>query len=177
MAVAAMRAWTLEDLDRLPDDGNTYEVVRGELFVTPAPSRQHQRIIARLARILHPYVDEQQLGLVHQARSVVRRKGSETEPDLFVSQDHGEQDWAAAPTPSLVVEVFSLTTWRRDLDQKRKYYLEDVGVPVYWMVDPRERRVTVARPDTQDLVVDGLLTWEPAGATRPLIVDLTALFV
>ena len=48
-----MRAWTLEEVHRLPDDGNKYELVRGELFVTPA-TVDHETIIARLARVLEP---------------------------------------------------------------------------------------------------------------------------
>ena len=40
--------WTLDELHSLPDDSNKYEVVRGELFVTPAPTPRHEAILARL---------------------------------------------------------------------------------------------------------------------------------
>ena len=71
MAVSVvLKRWTLEELHSLPDDGNKYELVHGELFVTPPPSAPHQDIIARLARVLDRYVDEQRLGWVYQARSV-----------------------------------------------------------------------------------------------------------
>jgi Uma2 family endonuclease len=46
------RRWTIDELYSLPDDGNKYELVRGQLFVTPAPSDAHETIAARLARIL-----------------------------------------------------------------------------------------------------------------------------
>src|SRR5688572_8590119 len=160
MPMSAIQEWTLDDLERLPDDGNKYEVVRGELFVTPAPSRSHQLVIARLARILDRYVEEQRLGVVHQARAIVRRRGSEAEPDLFV--DSGESlDWNDAPTPYLVVEVHSRTTRQRDLNQKRPYYLDDVGVPEYWMVDRESRTVRVARSGVEDEIVEHVLTWKP----------------
>ena len=175
MAVSAIQSWTLEELDRLPDDGNKYEVVRGELFVTPAPSRAHQLVIARLCRILDRYVEEQGLGLVHQARSIVRRGGSESEPDLFV--DYGDAtDWNDAPTPLLVVEVHSKTTRHRDLNQKRAYYLDDVGVPEYWMVARQSRTVRVARPRKADEIVADVLTWTPEGAARSLEFDVARLF-
>lgn len=175
MAVSATHAWTLDDLERMPDDGNKYEVVRGELFVTPPPSAPHQDIIARLAHILDPYVHEEKLGWVYQARSVIRRKGSETEPDLFVSHALGA-DWATTPTPSLVVEVLSRTTRRRDLDQKRIYYIEDVGVPEYWMIDRQARTVTIARLALDDMVVADSFDWHPRGATRALRVQVPSLF-
>ena len=56
MATATKR-WTLEELHSLPDDGNKYELVRGELFVTPPPTVDHETILARLPnqslRLLH----------------------------------------------------------------------------------------------------------------------------
>lgn len=175
MAVSATRPWTLEDLERMPDDGNKYEVVRGELFVTPPPSAPHQDIIARLAHMLDGYVHEEELGWVYQARSVIRRRGSETEPDLFVSQALGA-DWSATPTPSLVVEVLSRATRRRDLDQKKIYYLEDAGVPEYWIIDRESRTVRVARFALDDMVVPDVLEWHPRGAERALRIDLSRLF-
>lgn len=175
MAVPAIQAWTLDDLARMPDDGNKYEVVRGELFVAPAPSRAHQLVIARLARILDRYVEKQGLGVVHQPRAIVRRRGSEAEPDLFV--DSGESmDWNDAPTPCLVVEVHSTATRRRDQNQKRAYYLEDVGVPEYWMVDRESRSIRVARRVLPDAVVASVLRWHPAGASVPLEFEIQPLF-
>lgn len=173
--MTAIRMWTLEDLERMPDDGNKYEVVRGELFVTPPPSAPHQDIIARLVRTLDRYLEEQGLGWVHTARSVIRRRGSETEPDVFVSHALGA-DWATTPTPSLVVEVLSRTTRRRDLNQKRAYYLEDVGVPEYWIIDRETRSVTVCRLALDNVVHADVLEWHPRGATRALWIDLASLF-
>lgn len=176
MAVSAVRAWTVQDLERMPDDGNKYEVVRGELFVTPAPSYWHQLVVARFGQLLTPYVVEQQLGMVFHARSIVRRRGSEVEPDLYVSTVAPRRDWNDAPTPILVVEVHSRSTRRRDLNQKRAYYIEDVGVPEYWMVDRESRSVRVARPGNADDVITGRLAWHPAGASRALEFDVGRLF-
>src|SRR5947207_146947 len=78
------RAWTLEELHRLPDDGNKYELVEGDLFVTPPPSEDHETILARLHGLLWPYVVANNLGTVYRPRAVVRIKASEVEPDLMV---------------------------------------------------------------------------------------------
>jgi Uma2 family endonuclease len=78
MAVATVvKKWTLEEVHRLPDDGNKYELVRGELFVTPPPGERHETILAQLTAILVPYVHEHGLGCGGQrARGVrVRPRG------------------------------------------------------------------------------------------------------
>ena len=155
------KQWTLAELHRLPDDGNKYELVRGELFVTPPPTDDHETILARLTRILDPFVEAHGLGFVYRARAVMRFEGSEVEPDLMVRQPHtaGGRDWDDAPTPSLVVEVLSGSTRRRDLGAKRELYF-DAGVAEYWVIDPEARSVRVLRPGKDDQLVTGSLTWE-----------------
>jgi Uma2 family endonuclease len=179
MGVAASsRPWTLEELHMLPDDGNKYELVRGELFVTPPPSVDHEYIGARLARILVPYVERNRLGHVMHPRSVVRLEGSEVEPDLMVraAPAPGESDWERIPLPILIVEVLSPTTRRRDLNQKKSFYL-DAGVAEYWVVDPDSRSITVVRAETSRVVREGdILTWTPVGDADPLTFRVAELF-
>ena len=160
----------------MPDDGNKYELLHGELFVTPAPTIQHQVIIARLARILEPYVAGNGLGLVFQARAVVRFAGNEAEPDLYVNQYRGQARWDDAPTPSLVVEGLSDSTRQRDLDQKRRFYLDEVRVPEYWIIDPEARSVRVTRAGQDDSTTAASLSWHPVGATHALAFEVAALF-
>jgi Uma2 family endonuclease len=78
--------------------------------------------------------------------------------------------------PILVVEVLSDTTRRRDVHQKRRFYLEVVGVPEYWIVDPDSRTIRVARLARPDLVTDAELSWRPDGAANPLTIPVSALF-
>jgi Uma2 family endonuclease len=78
------RAWTLAELDRLPNDGNRYELVDGELFVTPAPSTANEELASALLSRLVPYVQSQHIGRVYTPHAVVRALGSEVEPDLMV---------------------------------------------------------------------------------------------
>jgi Uma2 family endonuclease len=171
------RAWTLAELHRLPEDGNKYELVYGELFVTPAPTEEHETIAARLTRMIDPYVAKHRLGLVYRPRAVVQRRKSEVEPDLMVRTERIRRkgSWRGAPVPLLVVEIVSPTTRRRDHIKKRTYY-EDIGVAEYWIVDASERSVRVVRPNVEDTVVTATLSWMPAGVPRPLAISLARLF-
>jgi Uma2 family endonuclease len=174
--VAMSKHWTLDELHRLPDDGNKYEVVFGELFVTPAPTEQHETILARLSAVLVPYVTAHNLGAVFHPRAIIRFEDSEAEPDLFVRalSPKPRRDWNVAPPPLLVVEVLSPTTRRRDLVDKRELYLA-VGAAEYWVIDPERRDVRVIRPGQADVVVDDRLTWAPSSA-RPLELSVPDLF-
>ena len=174
---AKTRRWTVDELGRLPEGGNKYEVVLGELFVTPAPSVRHEAIVDVLARILDRYVEEQQLGRVSRPRTVLRVLESEVEPDILVRPvlKPLPTSWSDLPIPILVIEVLSETTRRRDLVQKRKLY-GDAGVPEYWIVDGEDRRVLVARPGCVDAVCSDVVEWQPDGASAPLRVDVTMMF-
>jgi Uma2 family endonuclease len=169
--------WTLAELDRLPDDGNTYELVDGELFVTPAPSTGHKELATELRYILDPYVRAQRLGRVHTPRSVVQTQGSQVEPDLMVRPvtPTRPQAWSEMPTPSLVVEIVSRTTRRRDNQQKRAFYLR-IGVQEYWIVDRETRSIRVVTPRADDTVATTALVWSPTGSTAPLQIDVAAYF-
>jgi Uma2 family endonuclease len=171
------KAWTLEELHRLPDDGNKYEVIRGELFVTPPPSVDHEEVLTRLSDILAAYVRQHGLGRVYHPRSVVRFEGSEAEPDLMVravpAGAHGNA-WEKLPAPLLVVEVMSPTTRRRDLVAKREYYL-DAGAGEYWVVDGERREIRVVRRGAEDVIARESVVW-PAAAAEPLLLDVASLF-
>jgi len=171
------RPWTLEELHRLPDDGNKYELVRGELFVTPPPSVNHEEILARLQAILVPYVAAQGLGRVYRPRSVLRFEGSEVEPDLMVRQPHRAKikHWDDAPIPILIAEALSGSTRRRDTQQKRELYLE-AGVGEYWILDPENASVRIIMRGADDVVATTELIWNPNGASEPLVIHVPALF-
>lgn len=82
MAMPVSEAWTIERLDQLPEDGNRYEVLDGELLVTPPPSEAHESIVAWLDRHIGPFVYANGLGWVYHPRSVVEKNGERLEPDL-----------------------------------------------------------------------------------------------
>lgn len=168
---------TLEELHSLPDDGNTYELVRGELFVTPPPAVSHEEIAARLTRILVPFVAAHHIGNVYLPRAVVQFQGSQVEPDLMVRSPHPDPDggWAAWPVPFLVIEIISPGTRRRDHEQKKRLYL-DAGVAEYWIVDPEARSIRIVRPGGADRVERVSVEWQPPGAHVHLSVSVDDVF-
>jgi len=173
------RRWTLEEMEALPEDGNKYELIHGRLFVTPAPTNQHETILARLTRILDPYVAAQGLGYVYHPRAVFRiGREVQVEPDLMVRLPHpgSEQTWETAPLPSLIVEVASRSTRGRDKRVKRAVYVTEARIPAYWIIDERTRSVRVLSPDGIDVETDGALEWSPPGASEPLVFDVARLF-
>jgi Uma2 family endonuclease len=169
--------WTLPDLDRLPEDGNRHEIVDGELFVTPPPSSGHEDVLAVLSALLQPYVARHRLGRVYHPRAVVEAGGSRVEPDLMVRPLSAIRPatWAAAAVPILVVEHASASTMRRDHIEKRGFYLRN-GVPTYWILDAATRSVRVVMAGKPDEVAERELTWHPAGASEPLIIDVHELY-
>lgn len=172
-----LKRWTLEEVHNLPDDGNKYELVRGELFVTPPPTDDHETIAARLARMLDPFVAANGLGMLYRPRAVMQFEGSEVEPDLMVREPQASRkaSWAGAPKPILVVEILSPYTRRRDRQQKRSFYL-DAGVAEYWIVDPEANAITSIRSGHADVVTRDRLVWAPPGTAATLSIDVAAVF-
>jgi Uma2 family endonuclease len=178
MANRIRKKWTLEELDSLPDDGNRYELVHGELFVTPPPSVSHETILARLTRILDPYVAANDLGYVfHPRAAIVAGDDTQVEPDLMVRQPPEDPGagWASPPVPTLVAEVTSDSTRRRDRVHKRTFYT-DLAIAEYWIVDGEERTVRIVVPGRPDVVATESMSWHPAGAAAPLAIALERVF-
>ena len=174
---ASTKQWTLEELHGLPDDGNKYELIDGELYVTPPPNPEHETILARLSRILESYVARQGLGFVYHPRSVFRVGGSEVEPDLMVRQPPPRERtrWEDMPLPILVVQKFSPYTRRRDAGVKYDFYTKH-GVAEYWMIDPERRTITVARMGEEDRIVADAFDWHPGGASELLRIECHEVF-
>jgi Uma2 family endonuclease len=140
--------FTYEDLKLIPPDRNRYEIVDGELFVTPAPRTLHQRIVGNIFAALHQHVRQHRLGEVFVAPyDVVLTTGTVLEPDvLFVSSSRlhyvGEDNLSGPP--DLAVEVISESTRRLDREVKLKQYAL-YGVIEYWLVDPEGKGVEIFR--------------------------------
>jgi len=137
---------TFADWLRFPDDGRLYEIVEGELYVTPPPSVEHQRISRNLEFLLLTFLRRSSKGEVLYAPIGVRLSDEDVlEPDLVVIlREHADRIGAQVieGVPDLVVEILSPGTARRDLGPKRDKYRE-AGVPEYWIVDPASATVEV----------------------------------
>ena len=174
-------AWTYSEYARFPDDGNRYEVLDGEVLVTPAPSPRHQRVAFDLAVNMDAYVQHQQLGLILLDIDLLFASGQFLRPDLLFVPEHardGISDRGMELTPGLIVEVLSPTSGAVDRVKKPRRY-KDFGVPEYWVVDPQEQVVWVwrfAEGKTEAERHADHVTWQPAGATEPLTITLNEVF-
>jgi Uma2 family endonuclease len=142
---AGEKAYTYEDYRRLPE-GAPYQLVGGELVLTPAPSTYHQIIAFNLGLALGNFVMTRQLGRVLFAPIDVYLAETETyQPDIiFISRERMDimEPERINGAPDLVVEILSPATAYYDLRKKFKVY-ERCGVKEYWIVDPGERTVQV----------------------------------
>jgi Uma2 family endonuclease len=137
---------TYDQYCALPDDGRRYELLEGELYMTPAPSTQHQRIVMRLSAILFTHVQQRQLGdVLPSPIDVLLSPLTVVQPDLaFVSQDRRAiiTERAIEGAPDLVIEILSPTTAEHDRIRKAQLYSR-YGVPHYWIIAPQERQLEV----------------------------------
>jgi Uma2 family endonuclease len=176
--------WTLDQVRRLVDQragyAPRYELVDGELLVTPAPNGRHQRILGELFAIVREYVNRERLGEARFSPATVRlTPATHLEPDLFVIPSiGGRRAPALAPVTRLLLaaEIVSRSSARHDRMTKRAFFQRE-GVPEYWIVDGSSQTFEIWHPgDEHALVVDRNLVWSPAGAAAPFVLDVAAFF-
>ncbi len=174
------RDWTVDDALELPSDANRYEVIDGELLVTPAPALLHQRAVVELLVMLREYVRREQVGEVLAAPAdIIFSRRRLVQPDVFVAplvNGARPRGWTEVKTLVLAIEVLSPSTARADRVRKRTLFREE-GVPDYWIVDLDARTIERSTPDEPrpDVIADRLV-WHPAGAATPLVLDVAAYF-
>ncbi len=181
MQTVAKKAYTYEDYAQLPE-GAPYQLIGGELVMSPSPTSTHQRILRKLTRALDGFVEENSLGEILFAPMDVYFSETDTpQPDLiFISKERldiiGEQRIEGAP--DLIMEILSPSTAYYDLKDKKRLY-EASGVKEYWIVDPMAREIEVyelvdgryalfGRQERQGALTSKLL--------RGFSVDLTDIF-
>jgi Uma2 family endonuclease len=176
------RRWTREEVLALPDDGNRYELLDGELMVSPSPKAIHQRAVWILNQRLYPYVNQHQLGEVGLAPSDLDfRSGQSLQPDLFVIEPSlpapgRGPDWSDYGIPFLVIEVLSPSTAFNDRNKKRLKF-QRVGVAEYWIVDTHARLIERWRPeDERPEILAERIEWQPRPDRPPLVIDLEEYF-
>lgn len=186
MVMPAVRRnrWTREEVALLVGQREgyspRYELVDGELLVTPAPGGRHQRIAFELAVLLRDYVRRQQLGEVRLGPGEIALENENRfEPDIFVAPTlDGRRAPANHPVsrPLLICEVLSPASVRHDRITKRRAF-QRRGVPEYWVVDGSAEAIEVWRPgDERSTLVDDVLTWNPIGCTESFTLDVKAFF-
>lgn len=137
---------TYEDYVELPDDGRRYEILDGELEMSPAPAPLHQRVSQNLAFALHGHVRERGLGRVYHAPiDVLLADTTIVQPDLvFISaaREAIVTRRAVEGPPDLAVEILSPWSVRRDRVAKATLYAR-FGIGHYWLLDPEARTFEV----------------------------------
>jgi len=138
--------FTYDDYLSLPGDGKRYEIIDGDLSMTPAPSPEHQRVLGRLFRQLDEVVRRNQLGEVFISPiDIVLSMTNVVQPDLvFISEEqkHIVTKRNVVAPPDLVVEILSESTEKADRTMKKTLY-ERYGVKEYWIVDAESQQVEI----------------------------------
>jgi Uma2 family endonuclease len=139
-AVSITEAWpsqgepfTVEHLDRMPDDGRRYELIDGMLIVSPAPNVAHQRVIIVLGSLLEQASPDHLVVLADVGVRIA--DDSALEPDVVVAHVDNVEGVRLLRPPELAVEVLSPHSVLRDLNLKKAAY-ERFSIPSYWVIDP-----------------------------------------
>lgn len=178
---APHRRWTEAEFYAARDaapPGERWELVDGELLVTPSPHWTHQRIVTRLTVLLDAYVRPHALGeLFTSPLDVKLAPGLVLQPDILVVPT-GEVRRRSDVVRHLLlaVETVSPSSARHDRVTKRPHYQRH-RVSEYWIVDDTSRTIERWTPDDErpDLLAEQLV-WHPTGATGPFGLDLARFF-
>jgi len=179
MALSTLHRYTADEVRAFPDDGNRYEVVHGELLVSPAPRHRHQAAFREIFVRLYGHLAAHDLerGLLSSPADISWSDETLVQPDIFVvasSETKGE--WRDIRTLLLVIEILSPSTARADRTVKRRLYQEQ-RIPVYWIVDPAARRAEVWTPEAEAPVIEReRLTWRHPEAAGGCAIDLGRVF-
>ena len=182
MATATKR-WTREEVLALQDaarPGVRYELIDGELLVTPSPTGPHQLVVNAFNVRLYLYCRQHGIGRVLTSPADISLDGgSIMQPDVFVAPADIPlpwNGWGDVTRLLLAVNVLSPSTARGDRTVKRAF-LQRNRVPEYWIVDHHARLVERWRTeDERPEIVPGTLTWQPVASIEPLVIALPELF-
>lgn len=164
----------------LPEDGNRYEVVDGELLVTPSPRAVHQIAIVALLQFLVPFVRRHKVGTAMVSPADIEFSPRRlVQPDVFVAplvNGRAAREWAHIRSLLLAIEVLSPSSALADRQVKRRLYQAE-QVPEYWLVDLDARLVERWRPDdARPEILAGDIAWAPEGPPEALVISLPAFF-
>ena len=173
MSTHTQTGLTVADLGSMPEDGNRYELVAGELYVSRAPHIVHQSVISNLLHALRGYLEQNPIGRVFPEVGVILSEQDAVIPDLlFISNDRFYKAISGGrlnEAPDLVVEVLSGGTEneRRDRNVKR-YLYGKYGVKEYWIINWEVGTVEIYRPVDGGLELQSTLGIKD-GLTSPLL--------
>jgi Uma2 family endonuclease len=185
MPAISRRRWTAADVRALIREDRhwpRYELLDGELLVTPAPTWPHQFAIAATLAILDDYCRRERLGAALPSPADIELvPESIMQPDVFVVPealipDNRSPRWPDVSWLLLAVEVLSPSSMARDRVRKRDFYLAN-GVREYWIEDLDARIFERWTPERErPEIIRDVLLWQPEGAREALRIDLDDFF-
>ncbi len=150
--------WTYEDYRRLPDDGWRYEIIEGELYMSPAPEPIHQEYGGEMFAALRDFGKKHNAGKAYMAPIdvILFDLATPVQPDvLFICKErlHVVKKGRIEGAPDVVVEVLSPSNWLIDRREKFQAYAKS-GVREYWIVNPLARTIElfVLRENRYELI-------------------------
>ncbi len=166
---------TYHEYALLPQDRNRYEVLDGELYMTPSPAYIHQWIVISVGSILLEHVSTRKLGVVLTApMDVLLSEANIVQPDiLYVQAGHAPARDARNITvaPDLIIEVLSPSSIEQDRETKKAVYARH-GVSHYWIIDPESRTLEMYALSGAQYQLASEFRGD-AAATSPLFPGLT----
>ncbi len=140
-----VKKYTYEDYSKLPE-GAPYQLINGELVMSPSPTYYHQKISSNIFNLLSRFIEKEELGILLYAPFDVTFNQHETfQPDIiFISFGRKEiiKENMIEGAPDLLIEILSENNAYYDLKHKKNIY-EKYGVKEYWIVDPMDKSVEV----------------------------------
>ena len=184
MPAQTLHRWTAREvrelIDAAPLATPRYELVDGELLVTPSPSFPHQRAVGELLVALHQYLETQRVGVVVSSPSDVELEPEDIrQPDVYVVPINESRRVLRDGNPIrellLAIEVVSPSSGRHDRVKKRPGYQRHVDE--YWILDVDSRLVERWRPgDERPEILTTTIAWQPRDATSSVEIDLPSFF-
>ena len=169
--------YTVDDLDKFPNDGNRYELLDGMLLVTPAPSAAHQIIASRLQFRLSAAVVASGHAHVVGPGAIVVRPRTQLEPDILVypARFPAKLHWYQITEHWLAVEVLSRSSRMYDREFKRDAYFA-LGVQQVWLVDRWEKTVEVCKRRGSGQLVRDVVRWRAPSVSVVVTIALADVF-
>ena len=147
--------FTIEDLERFPDDGKRRELIGGQIFVSTAPSIHHQLVVKRLLLQVELFLQDNPLGVVLPGVGIIFSSYDGVIPDVvFISSQQLPvlEEKRIYTAPDWAIEVLSPGNSEYDLQIKRKLYQQQ-GVKLYWAIDLERQEVLVFEGDNEEATI------------------------
>ncbi|NEQ26970.1 MAG: Uma2 family endonuclease [Microcoleus sp. SIO2G3] len=152
-AISEQVWWTLADLEGFPENGNRYEIIDGELFVTRAPHWNHQDIAGAIYAELRVWSRQSGLGQAAFTPGIIFSEADAVIPDVVWASNQRltqflDSSGHLTGAPELIVEVLSIIEKDKKRDRETKLKLYSVqGVSEYWIADQEKQVIEVYRRD------------------------------